>query len=410
MSDLDAWQSVGVALAIGLLVGAERERSKHELGSAGVRSFALAALVGTISTMVPTPVAVVLLGGVGLMVAIGYWTSRDQDPGMTSEIALLVTVALGALTPTRPALAVGIAVAITVLLVSKSAMHRFFRETVTDLERTDALKFFVAAFIVLPLLPDEPVGPYDVLVPQRIWLLVVFITGIGWAGYAATRALGDRRGLLVAGLAGGFVSGTATTATMGAKFRSGATPLRPALAGALTASIATLLQLVAVTAVIEPRLTRQLMPAVVAGSAVMLLEAWWLTRSRGADPLDHSDTAAGRPFALTPALVLAAVISGVLLLAAWLTDRYGSAAVSVATATGSLADFHASAAAVATLLRDGDIGMAAALTALGLGLITNTCGKLVVGTVGGGGRFAGLLLLLFVPVAAVVAGALVLAG
>lgn len=410
MNDLDAWQSVGVALAIGLLVGAERERSKREVGSAGVRTFALVALVGTVATMVDTPVAVVLLGGIGVMVAIGYWISRDQDPGMTSEIALLATLALGALTPTRPALAVGIAVGMTVLLVSKSAMHRFFRETVTDLERTDALKFFVAAFIVLPLLPDEAVGPYDVLVPQRIWLLVVFITGIGWAGYAATRALGDRRGLMVAGLAGGFVSGTATTATMGAKYRSGATPLRPALAGALMASIATMLQLVAVTVVIEPALTVRLLPALAAATGVMLAEAWWLTRSRGPDTIDHSDTAAGRPFALTPAVVLAAVISGVLLLAAWLTDRYGSAAVSVATATGSLADFHASAAAVATLLRDGDLEMSAALTALGLGLVTNTCGKLVVATVGGGRRFAGLLLAAFAPVAVVLAVALTLAG
>lgn len=163
MDGLDAWSAVAVALAIGLLVGAERESSKHEVGSPGVRTFALAAVIGVVATMVPTVVAAVLLGGIGVMAAMSYWASRSVDPGLTSEAALLVTVALGALTATEPALAVGIAVVVTALLLSKQVLHDFLRETVTDLERTDALKFFVAAFIVLPLLPDDPIGPYDVL-------------------------------------------------------------------------------------------------------------------------------------------------------------------------------------------------------------------------------------------------------
>ncbi len=409
MTDLDAWQSVAVALAIGLLIGAERERSKHQNGSAGVRTFALVALVGVVSTMVPTVVAAVLVAGVAGLVGAAYWTGQASDRGLTSEIALLVTLALGALTPSEPALAVGLAVTVTVLLVSKEVLHRFLRDTVTDLEGTDALKFFVAAFIVLPLLPDTPVGPYDVLVPSRVWLLVVFITGIGWFGYAATRALGDRRGLLVAGLAGGFVSGTATTATMASKYRRDGVPLRSALAGSLTASVATLLQLVAVTVVIEPSLTLAVMPAVVGGGVVLALEAWWLVRQHGAVG-DHSATAAGRPFALLPALILAAVISGVLLLATWLNETYGAAGALLATSTGALADFHASAAVLATLVRDAEISLDTALLALGLGLAVNTGSKLVVALVGGGARFTGLLLACFVPVGLVVAALLVLAG
>ena len=155
---------------------------------------------------------------------------------MTSEAAAIATLGLGALTATEPALAVGLAVAITVLLVSRQSLHRFVRETVTDRERVDALKFFVAAFVVLPLLPTGHVGPYGVWVPQRIWLLVVLIIGIGWVGYVATRMLGTRRGLMVAGMAGGFVSGTATTGVMAAKFRRSEAPLRGALAGAVLAS------------------------------------------------------------------------------------------------------------------------------------------------------------------------------
>lgn len=407
MDTLDAWSAVAVALAIGLLIGAERESSKHEVGSPGVRTFALAAVIGVLATMVPGVVSAVLLGGIGVMVAISYWASRGEDPGLTSESALLVTIALGALTATEPALAVGIAVTVTVLLMSKNVLHSFLHETVTELERTDALKFFVAAFIVLPLLPDVPIGPYDVLVPRRIWLLVVFITGIGWLGYAATRALGDRRGLLVAGLAGGFVSGTVTSGTMGSKYRNDGVPFRSALSGALAASISTLLQLTAVTVVIEPDVTVRLLPAVAAGGVVLALEAWLLYRGRGADG-DHSATAAGRPFALMPALVLAAVISAVLVLSAWLTDLYGSAAVALISATSSLADFHASASAVSILVRTGDIAMSTAVFAIGMGLITNTVGKVVVATVGGGPRFGLTLAALLLPVAAAITAALVL--
>ncbi len=211
MGELELWQSLGVALAIGLLIGSERERSKPGAGSQGVRTFALIALVGALAAHLPVAVSAALAGGAVLLVVVGYAWSKAKDPGMTSEAAAIATLGLGALTSTEPALAVGLAVTITVLLVSRESLHRFIRETVTDRERVDALKFFVAAFVVLPLLPTGHVGPYGVWVPQRIWLLVVLIIAIGWVGYVATRMLGTRRGLMVAGLAGGFVSGTATT-------------------------------------------------------------------------------------------------------------------------------------------------------------------------------------------------------
>jgi uncharacterized membrane protein (DUF4010 family) len=104
--------------------------------------------------------------------------------------------------------------------------------------------------------------------------------------------------------------------------------------------------------------------------------------------------------------VLAGVISAVLLLATWMTERFGPSAVSVATATGALADFHAAAVAVATLVDRGDLGLSAALVAIALGLATNTVGKLLVALAGGGPRFSGRLLLLFLPVTAAVAAGL----
>jgi uncharacterized membrane protein (DUF4010 family) len=343
---------------------------------------------------------------VSLLVVAGYWWSRPRDPGLTSEAAAVATLGLGALAVGHAALAAGLAVAMTVLLVSRDALHRFVRETVTDRERTDALKFFVAAFIVLPLLPQGSFGPYGVWVPQRIWLLVVLIIAIGWVGYAATRMLGARRGLLVTGFAGGFVSATATTGVLASQVRHGAAPLRGALAGALLASVATLVQLVAVTGVAEPRVAIRLVPAAVAGGALLGVEAWLL--GRRSDPSEGDVAPGGRPFALVPALVLAGVISLVLPAAIWLQDRYGEGGAVAATATAALADVHGASVALASLVHEGEVSLSAALLAIGAGLATNTLGKVVVAAVAGGLRFAGLLLLLFTPAVIVVTAGLAL--
>lgn len=405
MGELELWQSLGVALAIGLLVGAERERDQPGR-TAGVRTFALASLIGSVSVQVPGVVAAVLCGGVALLVVAGYVVTDEQDRGITTETAVLATLGLGALSHTAPAAAVALAVAITVLLVSRESLHTFVRETVTDQERSDALVFFVAAFVVLPVLPSGAVGPYGAWVPQRIWLLVVLIIAISWVGYAATRMLGARRGVMIGGLAGGFVSATATTGVMAARARRQEVTVRAALAGTLLASVATLVQLALVTALVDPRVTVALLPAVVAGSVVLAGEAWWLGRSvHGTD----DSAPAGRPFALGPALLLAAIISAVLPIALWLQDRYGAAGAVVASATAALADVHGASVAMTTLVHTGDLDVATAVVAIGASLAANTLGKVVVGAAGGGVRFAGALLLWLLPAIAVVGVALVLA-
>lgn len=398
------WQLAGVALAIGLLIGAERERSKRAAG-AGVRTFALAALAGYLSTLTPVVVSAVLLASIAVLVAVGYSRSRDADPGMTTEVAVLVTLSLGALAGSRPALAVGIAVVVVVLLASKETLHHFLLESVTQRERVDALKFFVAAFVVLPLLPEQGFGPGGVLSPRRVWLLVVLITGIGWLGYAATRALGARRGLLLTGLAGGFVSGTATIGALGAKARQAEVTRRTALAGALMASVATLVQIAVLTSVVDRAVALRLYPAMAAGSALLLAEAWWLGRggpSRAAD-----GQSAGRPFALGPAMVLAAVISGIVVLAEWMQERYGPAGVTAVAATGGLADAHATAVAVTGLAHSNELSVTAAVLAVALGLATNTGSKVAAAGIAGGRGFGALILVLHLPPAAAV-GALTL--
>ncbi|MBU3751310.1 MAG: MgtC/SapB family protein, partial [Mycobacterium sp.] len=179
-----------VALAIGLLLGFERERSHERALPAGSRSLALLALLGAAAATFGSAAVIAGLAGVAALMVVAYFRTSSEDPGTTTEIAAVVAFLLGALAYSRPGVAVALAVVTVVLLISKSRIHRFARDVVTEIEMEDAIKFFVVAFVVLPLLPDQPMGPYGVLNPAKVWLLVVLLTGIGWVGYVGVRALG----------------------------------------------------------------------------------------------------------------------------------------------------------------------------------------------------------------------------
>jgi uncharacterized membrane protein (DUF4010 family) len=140
-----------------------------------------------------------------------------------------------------------------------------------------------------------------------------------------------------------------------------------------------------------------------AGVAVLLAEAWWLGRNDAAEVVEERPP--GQPFALLPALVLAAVISLVVVLATWMQDRYGAAGATAVAATGGLADAHATAVALAGLAHDHQLTVTGAVLAIALGLATNTGSKVVAAAVVGGGGFALRILLLHVPVALVVGAA-----
>ncbi|WP_167106930.1 DUF4010 domain-containing protein [Mycobacterium sp. DL592] len=387
------WQQIQpflVALAIGLLLGFERERSHSRKLPAGSRSFALLALAGAVAASFDIRVVLVGLLGVGALLALAYFRTSSDDPGTTTEIAALVVYLLGALAYTKPALAVALAVVVVVLLVSKSRIHRFAREIVSEIELEDAIKFFVVAFVVLPLLPDRSMGPYGVLNPAKIWLLVVLLTGIGWLGYIGVRALGPQRGLLITGLAGGFVSASATTASMGRLSRTAG--IRAPLAGALLASLATFVQLLVVIGLVDPDVLRRLWLPVAAGFVVLLAVAVLVFRGgthpqQPDHPAENPPAPPDRPFALRPALVLAAVLTGALLVGRWGADAFGPQGAVLAAFAAGLADAHAGSVAAASLAAKGDITVDTALLSIAAALGSNLIVKAVLAFTAGGRRF-----------------------
>ncbi|OKH85250.1 membrane protein [Mycobacterium sp. ST-F2] len=388
-----SWQQIEpflVALAIGLLLGLERERSHARKLPAGSRSFALLSLAGAVAAGFGQWVIVVGFLGVGALIALAYFRTSAEDPGTTTATAALVAYLLGALAYSRPAVAVALAVVVAGLLVSKNRIHRFARDIMTEVELEDAIKFLVVAFVILPLLPDRGLGPYGVLNPEKVWALVVLLTGIGWVGYIGVRALGPERGLLVTGIAGGFVSASATTASMGRLSRT--TPsLRAPLAASLLASLATFVQLLIVIAVVDIEVLRRLWPPVAAGAAVLVVIAAVVYRGAGR-PEQSATTAvegapASRPFALRPALILAAVLTLALLVGRWGADVLGTQGAVLAAFAAGLADAHAGSVAAASLAAKGDITVDTALLAVAAALGSNLIVKTVLAFTAGGGRF-----------------------
>jgi uncharacterized membrane protein (DUF4010 family) len=325
---------------IGLLIGAERERRKGEgpsRSSAGIRTFAVTSLAGAVSfTVGGDLVLAVTMAGVIALTAVAYWRAHEDDPGLTSEVALILTTLLGGLSMRQPALVAGVAVTVAILLAARTPLHHFVRSVLTEREVNDALILAGATLVVLPLLPDRPMGPEGALNPHTIWVVVILIMAIGAAGHVAVRVLGARFGLPIAGLASGFVSSTATIGAMGARATKAPDVLAAAVSGAVLSSVATIVQLAAVLTATSVITLRALSgPLLCAGLAAAAYGTVFTIRALRQKTEDEPQP--GQAFSLSTALVFALTLSGIIIASAALREWFGEAGVIVAAAAAGFA-------------------------------------------------------------------------
>jgi len=392
--------AVLVALGAGLLIGVERERRMKEdktPAAAGVRTFAITALLGALAALSNSVVLIAATAlGVITLTALSYTKSHDADPGLTTEIALLATFVTGVLAASQPVLAAAAGVLIVVLLVSRGALHSFAESQLSDQELRDAVLLAAAAILVLPILPDEPIDPWHVVNPRLVWKLTVLIMLVDAAGYVAQRLVGARAGLPISGLLGGFVSSTAVVATMGKRAQGDPKVLPAAVAGAALSNVATVVQLAMMLAVSDPVLLGQMRwvlaimgVAMIAYGALMILAA----KHEAAPP-----PPTGRAFRLRTALLFAAAFVLVMLLVAWLQRSFGPTWALAGVVVGGFADAHSTAASVGSLASQEQLPRELAIVAIGLVVTTNTISKLGFARAGGWPYFVrlapGLLLLI----------------
>jgi uncharacterized membrane protein (DUF4010 family) len=399
-----------VALGIGLLIGAERERRKGSgimRGSAGIRTFAATSMLGAVGVLLGGVLLIVATLIVGALAVVSYQRTRDNDPGITTEISLLLTCLLGGLAMHHAALAAGIGAALALLLAARNRIHFFVRGVLTERELHDALLFFAAALILLPLAPDRFMGPFDALNPHSIARLVVLVMAISAIGYVAMRSLGVRYGLPLAGFSSGFISSTATIHTLGLRAARSTAHAAGAAAGAVLSTVATIIQMGLVVALVQPALLHELMQPLLFGGAMAVAYSlvFMLRGISASDETEKNDI--GHAFDLKSAVLFAAIMSGVLLLSAALSALLGSRGTLLAAVATGLIDPHATAASVASLVTANKLSVQDALWPILAGLTTNTLMKAIVAFNAGGAQYAARIVPgLVLVIAATWAGAL----
>jgi uncharacterized membrane protein (DUF4010 family) len=380
---------LAVALGVGLLIGAERERRKEERGSsfAGVRTFALTALLGGIAWILGDGGAALLIAGaafVGGTAIVAHLTDPART-GLTSEVALVLTYFLGALAQVRPGLALAIGVLSASILAFRATLHELVRRTLSERELLDALVLGVAALVVWPLLPNRALDPLGAINPSTLWRLVVTSMALGGAGHVATRIVGPRFGLALSGFASGFISSSATIHAFGKRAASEPRLLRSAVAGATASTVATFVQMAIFVGAASPALLRHAWLPLTAGGVAALLyavvQAWRAARETTPEP------STGRAFELRAALIFAALVAALTFLSALVKRSVGARAVLVVAGVAAFADAHAAGSTMGSVYASDGIGDVLAVVGVLVSLSTNTITKIVLAFQGGPRRY-----------------------
>jgi uncharacterized membrane protein (DUF4010 family) len=400
--------ALSLALGLGLLIGLQRERAGSAFG--GIRTFPLVALLGTVSGFLAERWgAFVLLGGflalasIVLVGNLGRHEDRGHVGGQITEVAALLTYACGVLLTTdyRPA---GIAVSglTAVLLHLKQPMHTFAgRLSERDLQ--GIMRFAIVSLIVLPLLPAETFGPYDVLNPREIWWMVVLIVGIGLAGYVSYRLLSGDSGILFAGVLGGLVSSTATTVAYARRVRENADAATIAAVVIVVASTVAAARVIVEVVVVSPNLLLEI------GPPLAVFFAWMAVISVGglrAVPKNRNEMPApSNPAELTSALIFAALYALVIFATAAAKDYFGDRALYVVAFVSGFVDVDAITLSTAQLANHGRLSPQTAWRVILIATVTNLVFKIGIATLlGSTCLFARLVL----PVVAAITGGIAL--
>jgi len=409
------------ALGIGLLVGIERqhhidlehvEEGEDRDRPLGVRTFALLSVLGWLAAVLGDQwswlPAVALVAVAGLVIG-QYVTRTATSGGLTTEIAAVIVFCLGMLVRIDRSITVTAGLAVTALLVSKSWLHAWV-DKLRRVDLTSTLQLLIAWAVLLPLLPKEPVDPWDALPPHKIGWLVILLAGIDYVGYVSRRMFGARRGAGITGLLGGLTSSTAVTVSMARMGRDDAMRI-PGQLSVFLANFVMFPRVVVVAAVISPAVATVLLIPMAAMALAMLGGAWWKWRasSEVADGGDDKSDELQNPLALWPAVRWAVILSAVFVLSKLAHDYLGSAGLYIASGAAGLADVDAITLAVAGQVSQGALPGHVAGLAVAIAVISNTIVKGGIAVFSGGRRFGADIAKLFtVSVVVGVAAALLL--
>ncbi|RIX46156.1 MAG: MgtC/SapB family protein [Rhodocyclales bacterium GT-UBC] len=385
-------EAFATALGIGLLVGMERERRPDS--AAGLRTFALVAMLGCLFALLgektggPWLLVCGLLVISGSMIASNFSAQQEEQyRGFTSEAAIIVTYGLGAAVWFGYAtLAVMLAITTTVLLYFKAELRQFSERT-TPKDINSILQFAVLSLVILPILPSEDFGPYDAINPRQIWWMVVLISGLALSGYLALRIIGARHGAALLGIFGGLASSTATTMMFSRHARDHGHLVRMSAIVILIANVMVMLRLGLVSSFVAPALLKPVAIVFACGivpGVIMSLYGWKILNAAGDLPMPEVKN----PTELKTAISFGLLYACVLLASAWLQDIAGNSGLYIVALASGLTDADASVLSTLRMFNLEKISGSEAVIAVTLALMANLIFKIGLVISIGGGKLA----------------------
>ena len=385
-------EAFATALGIGLLVGMERERRPDS--AAGLRTFALVAMLGCLFALLSekTGGPWVLIAGLvvvaGSMVASNFSSQHEEQfRGFTSEAAIIIIYGLGAAVWFGYAtLAVMLAIATTVLLYFKAELRQL-SERMTAKDINSILQFAVLSLVILPILPNTDFGPYNAINPRQIWWMVVLISGLALGGYMALRIIGTRHGAAVLGIFGGLASSTATTMMFSRHARDHGNLVRMAGIVILIANVMVMVRLGIVSGIVAPSMIVPIAIVFACGivpGVAMALYGWKILSAAGDLPMPEVKN----PTELKTAISFGLLYAVVLLASAWLQDIAGNKGLFVVAIASGLTDADAAVLSALRLFNLEAISRGEAVMAVTLALISNLVFKIGLVISIGGGKLA----------------------
>lgn len=401
MTELESFKLLGIALAIGLLIGLERgwrTRNRDEgMRVAGLRTYGLIGLLGGLWGILSKEIDPILLGfsflGLTLVLLVAYSKSLDkfEDFSITSMIASLITFALGALAVFgHITVACSAAVIITSLLGFKPLLHGWMKKL--EQQELDAtLQLLLISVVILPILPDQGYGPWAAFNPYHIWWMVVLIAGISYLGYFAIRIVGDRHGPVLTGALGGLVSSTAVTLDLSRLSKHYPDNDRVLAAGILTACATMFARTLLLVSIMNPVLFRALLPALLLMCLSTYLVAFLLWKN-AREFRTSEELSLENPFQLGMALKFGAFLTVILLLSNLLKMYFGNMGTYFLAAASGLADVDPITLTMSRMSQDGlnlnvagkAILIAVSVNSLVKSIFSMTIGGLILGRWVGG--------------------------
>lgn len=402
-NDIETLLRLGLALAIGFLIGIERGWRQREEAegerAAGLRTFTLIGLSGGVFALLGHAFGDLAFAAgfaaVAATVVLFRWreTQRGGGFGATTAVAALLTFGLGAYaTVGDRSAAAAAAVAMAGILAAKGWLHAWLRALKWE-ELRAALILAAMSLVVLPVLPDEGYGPYGALNPRDLWLMTIAIAAVSFVGYVALKVFGTRCGPLIVGVAGGVVSSTVTTLDLARRARR-TEAMAPLLAGALASSATMFARVLIVVALFGASLLPRVAPPLVGALAVLVLSAvafaqpW--KRPSPADGKSGSPPVTN-PFEFRSVAGFALLLAAITFLSAWLTHEFGAAGGVVLAAIAGIADVDAIVLSM-TRLAGGEEASTATLAILAAVGVNSISKSVLAFTAGGrdfGLRYAG---------------------